>query len=159
MPKSAICHHALLLYVKTSGLLQPYFGHFICMPVVLCTWHVTNFKGLFQFEPKLKCSWDASLFGKLVRICLQKAIWLRSYHNQGTKELLQEWMCRINGKPLSYQKCWFISLLLDSNITKRRSFSTTLNCMESNCKHHLMKLIMFHLHNRHATEMTKTWLK
>ena len=46
--------------VKTFGLLQPYFGHLSCMPVVCVTYYKTP-KECFLYESKLKCSQEASL--------------------------------------------------------------------------------------------------
>ena len=56
-------------YVKVFGLLQPYFGHLGCMPVV-CMTHYKTSKECFLFVSKLECSWEASLS---IRIFLQKA--------------------------------------------------------------------------------------
>ena len=41
--------------VKTFGLLQPYFGHLGCMPVVCVTHYITS-KEYFLFHSKVKCS-------------------------------------------------------------------------------------------------------
>ena len=41
--------------VKTFVLLQTYYGHLSCMPVV-CVTHYKTSKGCFLFESKLKCS-------------------------------------------------------------------------------------------------------
>ena len=91
-----------LYTVKKFGLLQPYFGHLGCMPVVYVTHYKTS-KQCFLIESKLNCSWEASLSN---RIFLWKpiAIWLHSwhfYHNHATKALLQEQMCRIKETPTS----------------------------------------------------------
>ena len=98
--------------VKTFVLLQPYFGHLSCMPVV-CMIHYKTSKGCFLFESKLKCSWEVF---PSIRISI--AFWLHSwhlYHNHATKTLLQGQMCRIKGTPISpesYSKAFWKEIII-----------------------------------------------
>ena len=42
-----------LIFVKTSGLLQPYFGHFSCMPVVCVTHYFKGMLPVFSLNEDL----------------------------------------------------------------------------------------------------------
>ena len=57
--------------VKTFVLLQPYFGHLSCMPVV-CVTHYKTSKGCFLFESKVE-----KLFPQLG--FLTESLWLFGY--------------------------------------------------------------------------------
>ena len=57
-----ICKLAAWYHCKNILVTSTIHILVISVTCLLCTWHVTNFKGWFQFDWKLKCSWDASPF-------------------------------------------------------------------------------------------------
>ena len=71
------CMIGTLSLTPSSWLLQPYFGHLSCIPVVYM-WHITNFKAT-----ESECSWKAplliSIFFRRLIAFLVKLVFLRSY--------------------------------------------------------------------------------
>ena len=117
-----------------------YFKHILVISVAYLLCILQTLQRMLHLNQGLNVVEKLLPFVKLGFLAESLQNWLHSwhfYHNHATKELLQGQMCRIKETTNPTRNAaWFIGLLQeDPNLTKRRSFSTTLN---SNCKHCLI---------------------